>query len=322
MQDKKYLSAAEPVLLLLSWLQDLERTQQTLVNTHHCTSIVELSTVVWRREQRNQLSFGEELVSVLNNLVSAAYQVHVVLLKESGDDIWTKSEGDTTVVLGPSGNVLVWVGPEQVAKETAVWDVSWAHNPADLLHGVEIWRETTVHGENLLVNDGSNWQAVEAVGEGLPQLDVVATLALIVETVDTVDGRTLVVTAEDEEVLWVLDLVGEEKADGLKRLLSSVDVVTEEEVVGFRWESSVLKESKEIVVLSVDITANLNWCLELKEDWLGDEDLARLGAKVTDLSLQQLDLLSWSRASHFQQAIDNGIEVHIVLVRHCISVLS
>lgn len=114
-----------------------------------------------------------------------------------------------------------------------------------------------MHGENLLVNDGSNWQAVEAVGEGLPQLDVVATLALIVETVDTVDGRTLVVTAEDEEVLWVLDLVGEEKADGLKRLLSSVDVVTEEEVVGFRWESSVLKESKEIVVLSVDITANL-----------------------------------------------------------------
>lgn len=103
----------------------LERTQQTLVNTHHCTSIVELSTVVWRREQRNQLSFGEELVSVLDNLVSAAYQVHVVLLKESGDDIWTKSEGDTTVVLGPSGNVLVWVGPEQVAKETAVWDLMW-----------------------------------------------------------------------------------------------------------------------------------------------------------------------------------------------------
>ena len=135
--------------------------------------------------------------------------------------------------------------------------VSWAHNAADLLHGVEIWREAAVHGENLLVNDSSNWQAVEAVGEGLPQLDVVAALALIVESVDAVDGRALVVTAEDEKVLWVLDLVGEEKADGLKRLLSSVNVVAKEEVVGFWWESSVLKESEEIVVLSVDVTANL-----------------------------------------------------------------
>lgn len=114
-----------------------------------------------------------------------------------------------------------------------------------------------MHGENLLVNDSSNWQAVEAVGEGLPQLDVVTALALIVETVDTVDGGTLVVATEDEEVLWVLDLVGEEEADGLERLLSAVDVVTKEEVVGFWWESSVLEESEEIVVLSVDITANL-----------------------------------------------------------------
>ena len=114
-----------------------------------------------------------------------------------------------------------------------------------------------MHGENLLVDDSSNWQAVEAVGEGLPQLDVVAALALIVEAVDAVDGGALVVATEDEEVLWVLDLVGEEEADGLERLLSAVDVVTKEEVVGFWWESSVLEESEEIVVLSVNITANL-----------------------------------------------------------------
>jgi hypothetical protein len=42
-----------------------------------------------------------------------------------------------------------------------------------------------------------------------------------------------VVASEDEEVLRVFDLVGEEEADGLERLLASVDVVAEEEVVGF-----------------------------------------------------------------------------------------
>jgi hypothetical protein len=115
------------------------------------------------------------------------------------------------------------------------------HDTADLLHGVEVRRETTVHGEDLLVNDGSDWETVEAVGEGLPELDVVSTLALVVESVDSVDGGTLVVTTEDEEVLWVFDLVGEEKADGLERLLASINVVTEEEVVGLWWETAVFE---------------------------------------------------------------------------------
>lgn len=34
------------------------------------------------------------------------------------------------------------------------------------------------------------------------------------------------VATENEEVLGILDLVGEEEADGLERLLATVDVVT------------------------------------------------------------------------------------------------
>ena len=115
-----------------------------------------------------------------------------------------------------------------------------------------------MHGEDLLVNDGGDGQAVEAVGEGLPQLDVVSSLALIVETVDAVDRGTLVVAAEDEEVLGVLDLVGEEQADGLERLLATVDVITKEEVVGLRRETTILEQTQEVVVLAVDITTDLD----------------------------------------------------------------
>jgi len=103
--------------------------------------------------------------------------------------------------------------------------VGGAHDAADLLHGVQIWAETSVHCEDLLVNDGCDGQAVEAVSKGLPQLNVVSPLALIVESVDAVDGGAFVVTTEDEEVFWVFDLVCQQKADGLERLLSSVDVV-------------------------------------------------------------------------------------------------
>jgi hypothetical protein len=103
--------------------------------------------------------------------------------------------------------------------------VSRSHNTPDLLHGVEVWAETTVHGEDLLVDDGGNGQAVEAVGEGLPELDVISPFALVVESVDAVDRGALVVSTQDEEVLGVLDLVRKQEADGLERLLATVDVV-------------------------------------------------------------------------------------------------
>ena len=43
--------------------------------------------------------------------------------------------------------------------------VGGAHDTSDLLHGVEVGAQATVHGEDLLVNDGGNGQAVEAVGK-------------------------------------------------------------------------------------------------------------------------------------------------------------
>jgi hypothetical protein len=73
-----------------------------------------------------------------------------------------------------------------------------------------------MHGEDFLINDSGDWQAVEAIRKSLPQLDVVSSLALIIETIDSVDGRTLVVSSQDEEILWVFDLVCQQEADGLK----------------------------------------------------------------------------------------------------------
>lgn len=117
-----------------------------------------------------------------------------------------------------------------------------------------------MHGEDFLVDNGCNWQAIEAIRKCLPQLDVVAPLALIVEAIDAVDGRALVVAAQDEKVLRVLDLVCEEQADGLEGLLATIDVIAEEEVIGLWGETAVLEQAQQIVVLSVDVTANLPSC--------------------------------------------------------------
>ena len=42
------------------------------------------------------------------------------------------------------------------------------HHAPDLLHGVEVRAEATVHGEDLLVDDRGDRQAVEAIRKSLP----------------------------------------------------------------------------------------------------------------------------------------------------------
>lgn len=122
-----------------------------------------------------------------------------------------------------------------------------------------------MHGEDLLVDDGGNGEAVEAVGECLPQLDVVAALALIIKAIDAVDGSTLVVSAEDKEVFGVLDLVRKQQADSLQRLLATVDVVTQEQVVGLGRKAAIFEEAQQVVILTVDVTADLFSPLELAQ---------------------------------------------------------
>jgi hypothetical protein len=145
-----------------------------------------------------------------------------------------------------------------------------------LLHGLQVRAKAAVHAEDLLVDDRRDREAVEAVRERLPELNVVPSLAcpwprqhlrlterlgrhtLVVETIDTVDACALVVAAEDEEVLRVLDLVRKQEADCLQRLLPAIDVVAEKEVVGFGREATVLEQSEEVVVLSVDVACRRN----------------------------------------------------------------
>jgi len=92
-------------------ITNLERAEQAFVHAHHCTGVVELATVIGGAKQGNKLALGEKLVTVLNNLVSTADEIHVVFLKEPGNDIWTKRKRHTAVVFGPTSDILVWVRP-------------------------------------------------------------------------------------------------------------------------------------------------------------------------------------------------------------------
>lgn len=65
------------------------------------------------------------------------------------------------------------------------------------------------------------------------------------------------VATKNEEVFWILDLIGQEEANGLQRLLAPIDIITKEKIVSFRREAAVLEQSEEVIVLAVNISTNL-----------------------------------------------------------------
>jgi hypothetical protein len=66
------------------------------------------------------LSFREKLVTIFHDLMSPAYQIHVMFLQEPGNYVRAEGEGDTTVILAPASDVLVRIRPQQVAEEAAI----------------------------------------------------------------------------------------------------------------------------------------------------------------------------------------------------------
>jgi hypothetical protein len=124
------------------------------------------------------------------------------------------------------------------------------------------------------------------------------------------DVGTLVVTAQEEEVFGIFDLVAKQEEDGLETLLSAIDIVAQEEVVCARGEPTHLKETYEVGILSVDVAYDLDWRAEFDEGGLGEEDLGRGLADGGDLCvLEHYRLCDLAAVPHVEQPSDHVVHV-------------
>jgi len=302
--------------LLLDGLEDFEAAHQGFVDGHHGSSVVELATVVRSAEECDELSLGKELVAVLNNLVSPANQIEVLLLQEAGHDVWAEDEGDATVVLCPASDVLVRISPKKITNHAGVGHVGWAHQAPHLIKAGDLRRQTTVHAHDLLIDKSADRHAVEDVTELFPKLDVVTPLALIVEPIDSGDGCTFVVASQEEEILWVLRLVCKQQDDGLQALLATIDVVTKEEVITLRRTPTILEKTKKVVVLAMNITADLQRCLQFQQRILIKKDATNCCAECFHLRLWNLDQLPRLATLGFEALIDDLVHLEPFSLLH------
>ena len=74
----------------------LEGAHQSLVYTHHPPGVVELSAVVGSGEQRDQLSLGEKLITILHDLWQTSSQKILIFRIKVSDDMLWKVKGFTS----------------------------------------------------------------------------------------------------------------------------------------------------------------------------------------------------------------------------------
>ena len=70
-----------------------------------------------------------------------------------------------------------------------------------------------MHTDNFIINDGTAGQAVECIAKLLPHLDGKSATALIIELVNAINARALVICSQQKEILRILDLVRKEETD-------------------------------------------------------------------------------------------------------------
>jgi len=86
---------------------------------------------------------------------------------------------------------------------------------------------------DLVLDESCEGEIIEEIGEVPPYVGVsVLPQAFVVETVDLGDLARFVVASKDGDAIAVPQLHRDEKSDGLDGVVSSVYVITHEEVVG------------------------------------------------------------------------------------------
>ena len=119
------------------------------------------------------------------------------------------------------------------------------------------------------------------------------------------------ISSQNVHFCWVLCFEGEKKAYGLNSLTTSIYIISKEEIAALWWQSSILEESKEVVVLSMNISAYFDGCVDLQQHGLIEEDLFGNLQQTNDGIFGQIDSFSRFLISDREQLMDDLIDIEL-----------
>lgn len=196
--------------------------------------------------------------------MGSANQIYVMTLVKFSDNVRPEYVTHSSVIVTPSLDVNLGIRPKQIAQQSCVRNVLRSVLLVDHLQVIKIGTQSSVHNENFVIHHCANREDIEAEAKLFPYLDVVSSLALVVESVHSVDRLALVISSKQVEVLWVFYFVGEQQTNCLNGLFAAINIVSdEEEFLVAAWKSSYVEETEQIEVLAVHISENFDWCLQV-----------------------------------------------------------
>lgn len=138
-----------------------------------------------------------------------------------------------------------------------MWNLLYTVKGSDVVESIDAWGKTSVKAEDLLIDEGGKGEIVEEICEVLPYVGIaVLSETFVVETVDLRDLTGFVVATEDCDSLRVSDFESNEQGNSLYGVVSSINVVTHEKIVGIWVGTTDSEQLHQIMKLTVDITAD------------------------------------------------------------------
>jgi hypothetical protein len=145
-----------------------------------------------------------------------------------------------------------------------------------------------VDAEDFVVDDGGDSHIIEDFGAVFPDIEgAVFPDAFIIESIDLGDQPGFVVSSEQGDSVFVPYFQSQKEQECFDAVSSSVDIVSQEDVVGVGWVSSDFEEFDQVIELAVDVSADGHWGFDVDCVFLLLEDLFAHVAEGFDIALRQ-----------------------------------